>query len=66
MIPGNIKFTQPGQERETEYHIERIKCPMCAKKQQAKVEHTVPWYSYVHHCFSCGYIIMESEWEKVP
>jgi hypothetical protein len=47
-----------------EFHTEEIRCPDCGYLQNAKVEHTVPWYSYVHQCTSCGYIIMESEWNK--
>lgn len=42
-------------------HIERIKCPACGKIVDAEVEHTAPWWSYVHEC-DCGYIITESEW----
>lgn len=46
-------------------HIEIIKCPECNKIQEAIVEHTLPWASYVHTCIGCGYIIMESEWNKL-
>jgi hypothetical protein len=49
----------------TDFHLELIKCPKCGVKQWGKVEHTTPWYSYVHRCISCEYIIMESEWDKV-
>lgn len=47
-------------------HEEIIKCPNCGKIQRATVCHTFPWYSYVHDCEKCSYIIMESEWEKEP
>lgn len=47
-------------------HFEIIRCPECEKVQQAVVEHTEPWYSYVHQCIGCGYTIMESEWNKLP
>lgn len=50
---------------ESEFHIETILCPECSHKQEAQVLHTWPWYSYVHWCKNCGYIIMESEWIKV-
>jgi len=45
---------------------ETIRCPKCDKEQVATVEHHSgdPFPIYVHKC-SCGYIIMESEWEKV-
>jgi len=45
-----------------EKHIEQIECPECGKRQIATVLHTLPWWSYVHHCVSCKYTIMESEW----
>jgi len=47
------------------HHIEKIKCPECLTVQNAKVEHTRPFYTYVHHCEKCGLIIMESEWKEV-
>jgi uncharacterized Zn finger protein len=43
-------------------HTEKIRCPECKTEQEAKVLHTFPFYSYVHECTECGYIIMESEW----
>ena len=54
---------------ETWKHHEVIVCPRCGKDQRATVEHTRPFWSYVHHC-ECGYTITESEWElakeKIP
>ena len=47
------------------HHTERIRCPECVSEQDATVEHTFPHWSRVHTCASCGYIIMESEWERV-
>jgi predicted RNA-binding Zn-ribbon protein involved in translation (DUF1610 family) len=46
-------------------HNEKIKCPECGKEQIGTVLHTSPWWSYVHHCEKCKYIIMESEWNKI-
>ena len=46
-------------------HLEAIRCPECSKLQLATVEHTWPWFSYVHECTDCGYIIMESEWPRL-
>lgn len=49
-------------------HTETIKCPECEKVQEAVVEHAEPWEPwdiYVHTCTGCGYVIMESEWNKV-
>ena len=52
-----------GEGMTAQSHIERIVCPSCGKVQDATVEHTWPWWSYVHEC-DCGYIIGESEWPK--
>ena len=46
-------------------HIEQIECPQCKTIQNATVEHLPPFWSYVHHCEKCKYVIMESEWQKV-
>jgi hypothetical protein len=48
-----------------EHHFENIKCAECGKVQQAIVEHSEPFYTYVHTCVSCGYVIMESEWNRL-
>lgn len=47
-------------------HIEIIQCPECDHIQEAIVEHSIPWHTYVHICDKCKYIIMESEWNVVP
>jgi hypothetical protein len=47
----------------TESHEEQIICPECENEQTAVVEHTIPWFSYVHVCKFCDYVIMESEWQ---
>jgi hypothetical protein len=47
------------------YHTELIKCPNCNYKQYARVEHSLPFYSYVHYCDNCKYCIMESEWVQI-
>jgi predicted RNA-binding Zn-ribbon protein involved in translation (DUF1610 family) len=46
-------------------HAERIRCPECGQEQDAVVQHTRPWWTYIHDCEKCGYTIMESEWEVV-
>ena len=43
----------------------RIKCPECGKIQDAIVEHTIPFNTYIHLCEKCGYVIMEDEWEEI-
>jgi ribosomal protein S27E len=45
-------------------HKEIIKCCECNKVQVAEVLHTFPWATFIHHCSGCGYIIMESEWDR--
>ena len=47
------------------HHIDRIRCPRCEHEQDATVAQTYPHWSFVHKCDQCGYIIMESEWERV-
>lgn len=47
-------------------HIERIICPNCRSVCLARVEHTQPFYSYVHECQRCKYMITESVWEREP
>jgi C4-type Zn-finger protein len=48
---------------EMEQHTETIKCPECNAIQEATVLHTIPFWTYVHECKKCKYIITESEWE---
>lgn len=50
-------------ERETE----KIICPNCGAVQLAEVVlyEGAPFWTYVHHCENCGYVILESEWETV-
>lgn len=56
-----IKIKEKG---EVIAHLEKIECPECGLIQLAEVEHTEPWWSYVHEC-KCGYLIGESEWDKI-
>jgi len=46
---------------------DNIRCPECGVVQGADVTHTEgdPFASWIHECIACGFIIMESEWEKV-
>ena len=46
-------------------HTEKIKCPDCGTTQDATVEHTVPFHTYLHNCEKCNFTIMESDWEAV-
>ena len=45
-------------------HHEDIICPKCKAVERATVEHTIPWFSYVHECSKCGFIAMESDWQE--
>jgi uncharacterized Zn finger protein len=47
-----------------ETHTETIKCPNCGHIQEATAEMTKPFATFIHTC-KCGYIITESEWDKV-
>jgi C4-type Zn-finger protein len=45
-----------------------IQCPECNAIQEAKVEkgNEYPYFNaYIHTCNTCGYVIMESEWDEV-
>lgn len=46
---------------------ELIICPACEAQQMAtaRLYNGSPWWSYVHTCDQCGYIITESEWQPV-
>jgi hypothetical protein len=55
----------PIGQKAKESHLEIIRCPECNHLQIATIEHTAPWYSYVHECSNCKYVIMESEWEGI-
>jgi hypothetical protein len=48
-----------------EKHKEIIICPKCENRQWAIVEHTDPFYTYIHNCPVCKYVITESDWEVV-
>lgn len=68
----DIKIKSKTQEKSTktvkrenmETHHEIIKCTNCGSIETAEVEHTIPFYSYVHTC-QCGYVITESDWHRV-
>lgn len=48
-------------------HTVQIQCPRCDLVQQAAIHFYAadPFPSLVHTCITCGYVIMESEWEEV-
>ena len=46
------------------YRYERIGCNNCGKIQRAKVTVDIPFEVKIHECINCGYVIMESEWER--
>lgn len=48
-----------------ETHKELIICPECQHQWNATVTHTVPFFTYIHTCKACNYVITESEWEVV-
>ena len=43
----------------------KIQCPECRQVQDAQVELTFPFHTYIHTCEKCKYVIMESEWMEV-
>lgn len=48
-----------------ERHTEHIVCPQCGKVCTAEVKKSLPWNILVHRCEHCGFLIMESDWERV-
>lgn len=44
---------------------DQIRCPNCGHEQEAIVQNTYPWPTYVHECTECEYIITESEWISI-
>jgi len=48
-----------------EHHLETIRCPNCGAIRTATVQHTYPFWMFVHHCDECDYNITDSEWERV-
>lgn len=48
-----------------EIYTEKIICPQCGKVCTAEVERSFPWDLLAHECEHCGYMILESEWEKI-
>lgn len=56
-LSGNIKINNMKKEF--------IICPDCSAVELATVDTTtIPWNTYIHNC-SCGYTVMESEWNPV-
>ena len=47
------------------FHREKIKCPECGAINDAIVEHTIPFWTWVHRCSGCGFDIGESEWDPI-
>ena len=62
LIKGQLSFFEV--EEKLIYHTEYINCPECGWLQPAMVEHTIPFYSYVHECTQCKFPITESDWEN--
>jgi MinD superfamily P-loop ATPase len=47
---------------EQKSHNELIVCPECKHECNATVIHTVPFFTYIHDCHNCDYVITESDW----
>lgn len=43
-------------------HFETVICNGCKAIEVAEVVHTRPWWTFLHTCSKCGYVIMEQEW----
>lgn len=51
-----IEEKRRGRMTDIGHHQETIRCPSCGKTQAAIVQHTHPYWTYVHEC-GCGCII---------
>ena len=45
-------------------HHELIECPSCHAVQVAKVVHTCPDVTYLHHCHRCNSMITQDNWVR--
>jgi phage FluMu protein Com len=52
-------------QTDLEFTLTMVKCPSCDTVQPAIIEHTVPFYTYLHFCEKCDYVIMESEFDQI-
>jgi len=43
----------------------KIKCPQCGHVQDARVKKTLPFYTYIHICEKCNYVITESDFDEM-
>ena len=55
----------PKEKPKQETHKELIICPECQHQWNATVIHSVPFFTYIHHCQACNYVITESDWQEV-
>ena len=60
----NKKVNKKVINMKTEKHAE-IKCPQCGHVQKAKIRKTFPFYTYIHYCEKCNYVITESDWNEI-
>lgn len=64
-----MRYRACGQEAGTTITLScRVRCPQCGQEQKAEVirKEGDAFPIYIHECESCGYVIMESEWEERP
>lgn len=60
-----VEFAVEKLEKLKETHKELIICPECQHQCNATVIHSVPFFTYIHHCEACNYVITESDWQEV-
>lgn len=65
MIENNINIMKVLSIRFRKKHFEKIICPECEHIQLAKVMDMEPWNVFIRKCRKCGYMITESDWEKI-
>lgn len=59
------KITVEPDCTQVSYENDLIECPSCKLINKARILHTVPFPTYIHRCYNCDHVIMESEWRSV-
>lgn len=65
MLFGLVIESKNKKNKIMKTNFVKIKCPQCGLEQKAKVTKTFPFYTYIHTCKKCNYVITESEWNEI-
>jgi hypothetical protein len=59
----NDKYLELKVREKSEKIPRKVKEDSKKEKCNATVIHTVPFFTYIHNCNNCHYVITESDWE---